>query len=52
MTRVRQVARWESSGISVEGEFWFVFEVRGTRISKISFYIRQDEALEAAGLRE
>jgi|SRR5215211_2190892 len=52
LARVRQLARWESSGISVEGEFWFVFEVRGTSVAKIGFYIRQDEALEAAGLRE
>ncbi|HKH28114.1 MAG TPA: nuclear transport factor 2 family protein [Sphingomicrobium sp.] len=52
LTRVRQVARGEGSGISVEGEFWFAFEVRGTRISKLSFYSRQAEALEAVGLPE
>jgi ketosteroid isomerase-like protein len=52
LARVRQVARGEGSGISVEGEFWFAFEVRGTSISKLSFYSRRDEALEAVGLRE
>jgi ketosteroid isomerase-like protein len=52
LARVRQIARGADSGVSVAGEFWFVFEVRGTRVSKISFYIRRDEAVEAAGLRE
>ena len=52
LARVRQIARGESSRISVEGEFWFVFEVRGTKVSKLSFYSRRDEALEAVGLRE
>jgi ketosteroid isomerase-like protein len=50
--RVRQIARGEASGISVEGEFWFVFEVRGSELSKLSFYNRRTDALEAAGLRE
>src|SRR5215203_124237 len=52
LARVRQIARSQSSGVSVEGEFWFVFEVQGTTISKVSFYIRQADALEAVGLRE
>jgi ketosteroid isomerase-like protein len=51
LVRVRQMARGEASGIPVEGEFWFVFETRGKRIVKLSFYSRRDEALEAAGLR-
>jgi hypothetical protein len=33
LVRVRQIARGEGSGISVEGEFWFVFEVRGSELS-------------------
>jgi ketosteroid isomerase-like protein len=49
---VRQVARGEASGIPVEGEFWFVFEMRGRTVAKVSFYIRRGEALEAAGLPE
>jgi ketosteroid isomerase-like protein len=49
---VRQVARGEASGIPVEGDFWFVFEIRGSTGAKVSFYIRRGEALEAAGLSE
>jgi ketosteroid isomerase-like protein len=52
LVRVRQMARGEASGIPVEGQFWFVFEVRGRRVAKVSFYIRRDAALEAAGLGE
>src|SRR5215216_2970421 len=52
LARVRQVARLKRSGISIEGEFWFVFEVHGMTVSKIGFYIRQDEALQAVGVRE
>jgi ketosteroid isomerase-like protein len=52
LVRVRQMARGEASGIPVEGEFWFVFELRGKRIVKLSFYLRRAEALEAAGLRD
>jgi ketosteroid isomerase-like protein len=52
LVRVRQMARGEASGIPVEGDFWFVFEMRGKRVAKWSFYIRRGEALEAAGLRE
>jgi ketosteroid isomerase-like protein len=52
LVRVRQIARGEASGISVEGEFWFVFEVRRSELSKLSFYNRRTDALEAAGLRE
>jgi uncharacterized protein len=50
LVRVRQMARGNASGIPVEGEFWFVFEVRGKKAAKLSFYIGRDEALEAAGL--
>jgi ketosteroid isomerase-like protein len=52
LVRVRQISRGEGSGISVEGEFWFVFEVRGSELSKLSFYNTRTDALEAAGLRE
>ena len=52
LARVRQLARGASSRISVEGEFWFVFEVRGPTVSKLSFYSSREAALEAAGLRE
>jgi ketosteroid isomerase-like protein len=52
LVRVRQMARGEASGIPVEGEFWFVFEMSGRRVAKLSFYVRPGEALEAAGLRD
>ena len=52
LVRVRQRARGEASGIPVEGQFWFVFEVRAGSVAKVSFYIRRDAALEAAGLQE
>jgi len=52
LVRVRQLARGEASGIPVEGEFWFVFEMRGRRLAKVSFYVRRGEALEAAGLSQ
>ena len=52
LVHVRQMARGEASGIPIEGDFWFVFEMRGKRVAKWSFYIRRGEALEAAGLEE
>jgi ketosteroid isomerase-like protein len=52
VAHVRQTARLEASAISVEGGFWFVFEVDGAKVTKLSFYVRRSEALEAAGLRE
>ena len=50
VVHVRQVVRGEASGISVEGAFWFVFEVRDARVTRLSFFVREAEALEAAGL--
>ena len=52
LAHVRQTARLEARAISVEGGFWFVFEVDGAKVTKLSFYVRRSEALEAAGLRE
>jgi len=52
VVRVRQVVRGEASGVSVEAAFWFVFEVNGTKVTKLSVYARRSEALEAVGLRE
>jgi ketosteroid isomerase-like protein len=50
VVQVRQVVRGEASGISVEGAFWFVFEVHDARVTRLSFYVREVEAREAAGL--
>jgi ketosteroid isomerase-like protein len=52
LVRVRQVAQGRSSGIRVEEDFWFLIELTGSKISKLSFYSRHADALEAAGLRE
>ena len=52
LVRVRQVVRGEASGISLEGDFWFVFEVRGSQLAKVSFYIRRADALADAGSPE
>jgi ketosteroid isomerase-like protein len=52
LVRVRQVAEGRSSGVRVEEDFWFLFELTGTKVSKLSFYSRHADALEAAGLSE
>jgi ketosteroid isomerase-like protein len=49
---VRQTARGEASGVPVESDFWFVFRLRGGKIARLSFHVREPEALEAAGLQE
>jgi ketosteroid isomerase-like protein len=49
LVRVRQVARGAASGISIEGEFWFAFQVRGSQLTKVSFYITRADALADAG---
>jgi hypothetical protein len=36
----------------VEEDFWFLFELTDSKVSKLSFYSRHAEALEAAGLSE
>jgi hypothetical protein len=45
------MARGERSAVPVEDDFWFVFATGAVRISKVSFYIRREQALEAAGLQ-
>ena len=52
LVRVRQVAQGRSSGVRVEEDYWFLFELTGTKVSKLSFYSRHAEAFEAAGLSE
>ena len=52
LVRVRQVARGRSSGVRVDEDYWFLFEVTGSQVSKLSFYSKSTEALEAAGLAE
>ena len=52
LVRVRQMAQGKSSGVRVEEDFWFLFEVTGTKVTKLSFYSRQADALKASGLSE
>jgi ketosteroid isomerase-like protein len=52
LVRVLQIAQGRSSGVRVEEDYWFLFELTGSKVSKLSFYSRHTEALEAAGLSE
>ena len=52
VVRVRQTARGEKSGVPVESNIWFAFEMRGGKIARLGFHLREAEALEAAGLSE
>jgi ketosteroid isomerase-like protein len=50
LVRVRQLARGRSSGVRVDEDYWFLFELAGSKVSKLSFYSQRSEALQAAGL--
>ena len=52
LVRVLQVAQGRGSGARVEEDYWFLFELTGSKISKLSFYSRYEDALDAAGLSE
>ncbi len=53
LVRVLQIAQGRSSGVRVEEDWWFLFELTtGSQVSKLSFYSNPAEALEAARLRE
>ena len=47
-----QSGRGKHSGVEVEIEMPFLFTVRGKRIVEWQVFMREDEALEAAGLSE
>jgi ketosteroid isomerase-like protein len=52
LVRVLQIAQGRSSGVRVEEDWWFLFELTDSKVSKLSFYSGHREALEAAGLPE
>jgi ketosteroid isomerase-like protein len=52
LVRVIQIAQGRNSGVRVEENYWFLFELTGGKVSKLSFYSRHTEALKAAGLSE
>jgi ketosteroid isomerase-like protein len=48
----RTGGRGKQSGVEVEMDFSFVFTVRDEKIIEWQLFLREDQALEAAGLRE
>jgi ketosteroid isomerase-like protein len=50
LTRSR--GRGRQSGVEVDMEFSFVFTLRDARISEWRLFVREDEALKAAGLSD
>jgi len=52
VVRVHQTARGETSGVAVENQMWFVFDLRGGKVARVSFHLREAEALEAVGPSE
>ena len=50
VAQVRQIIRGEASGAKIEQPFWFVFEIRDGKVTRLSFYVREAEAREEAGL--
>jgi ketosteroid isomerase-like protein len=50
LVRVRQSARGEASGVPLVEDWWFVFELRGARVARMSMYAHEADALEAAGM--
>jgi ketosteroid isomerase-like protein len=48
----RTGGRGKQSGVEVEMDFTFVFSVRDEKIVEMQIFMREDQALEAAGLSE
>ena len=48
----RTHGRGKASGVEVEMDFSFVFSVRAEKIVEMKIFMREDQALEAAGLSE
>ena len=52
ITNIRTLGRGKQSGVEVDMEFSFVFTVRNQKIIEWQLFLREDQALEAAGLQE
>ncbi|MDQ4040659.1 MAG: nuclear transport factor 2 family protein [Actinomycetota bacterium] len=52
VVRTRQTGSGRSSGIPMEGLFWFVCQVREGKVVRMHVLGSEQKALEAAGLRE
>lgn len=50
--QVRQRATGAASGVPVERTFWFLHRFSAGRITRISIHATEEQALEAAGLRD
>ena len=48
----RQRGRGKQSGVEVDMEFYFLFAVRKGKIAEWQIFVNEDQALEAAELRE
>ncbi len=48
----RTGGRGKQSGVEVEMEFSYVLSVRNEKIAELQIFMREDQALEAAGLSE
>jgi hypothetical protein len=48
----RQTGTGRGSGVRVERDFFGVFDLRESKVVRFRLYESQEEALEAAGLRE
>jgi len=49
---IHLTARGAGSGMEIDQRFFQVYAVRGGKITRMAEFVRRDEALEAAGLRE
>jgi ketosteroid isomerase-like protein len=52
IVRVYESGRGGISGAPVEARFWWVFSLGRTKITRLAFFEREEQALEAVGLRE
>ena len=50
VVRTHQTARGATSGVEVESHIWFVYELRGGKVTRLSFHFTEADALEAAGI--
>lgn len=49
LVRVRQAARGRDSGVPVEGDYWFVQQVRDGKVVRLDIYVDRDAAFAATG---
>jgi ketosteroid isomerase-like protein len=52
IANIRTLGRGKQSGVEVDMEFSFVFTVRDQQIIEWQLFLREDQALKAAGLSE